>query len=101
MTLSPMQESILRLLAEGPRGDREVDKLKHNATEPLRIALKCAHESGLVKRSGGRWHITAKGKKALPPRSVSLPQTVYQPPKVYRRPGSDHSWIPSHYGDAR
>lgn len=100
-TISPTQQSILRILADGPLSTESLQKRLTSGPESWHQALENSHAAGLVKRSGRIWHITAKGRRALPPRAVTLPQTTYVPPRVYRRAGSCHRHIPSHYGNAR
>jgi len=59
------------------------------------FAVEALAAEGLIALKWSRWRLTRRGREAMPTISSLPPMVPYVPPAVVRRPGSDHSHIPS------
>lgn len=97
MTLPPLASQILRLLAETPRTtERLFELLPSNARSHITRAIERLRADGLVALKRGKWQISKAGWRAVPQAPPPVPMAPYVPPvRPPRRPGSDHSHLPS------
>ena len=92
----PLRAGILRALSVAPRNMTELGRcMSAHATSVIARTVEQLADEGLVALKWGRYRLTSAGRAALPSISSLPPMQPYVPPAVVRRPGSDHSHIPS------
>ena len=98
-----LRTSILRAIETKPRNDRELSlALSRYAPVHILATVRTLAEEKLVALRWSRWRITASGRVVLPRMQTLPPMAPYKaPPAPPRRANSDHSHIPSRYGDTR
>lgn len=89
--------AILEALRHGPKGERAlIAAMPAVCGAPTCLAvLRDMRSQGLVAHSGKQWRLTLAGKRLLRPLATGVTTSVYVPPRVVRRAGSDHSYLPS------
>lgn len=91
-----LRASILRTLHVEPAGASALHRrLGRHAPRIIDATVAALVDEGLVALKWSRWRLTSAGRAALPGMSALPPMRPYVPPMVVRRPGSDHSHIPS------
>jgi len=91
-----LRAAILRTLHVDPCGSSALHRrLGRHAPRIIDATVAALTADGLVALKWSRWRLTSAGRAALPSLSALPPMQPYVPPMVVRRPGSDHSHIPS------
>lgn len=91
-----LRAAILRTLHVEPAGSSALHRrLGRHAPRIIDATVAALVAEGLVALKWGRYRLTSAGRAALPSISSLPPMWPYVPPMVVRRPGSDHSAIPS------
>ena len=90
----PLRGTVLRALQVAPRNSAELARAQHSPRN-IGFAVAALVDEGLIALKWSRWRLTSAGRAALPSISALPPMQPYVPPAVVRRPGSDHSHIPS------
>lgn len=97
-----LRSSILRALQAEPRNDVELARaVSGHSPRNINASVAALQNDGLVALKWGKWRLTKLGRQSLPSLHTLPPMQPYVRPPVLRRPGSDHSHIPSRYGDLR
>lgn len=92
----PLRAGILRALSVAPRNMTELGRcMSAHATSVIAHTVEVLIDEGLVALKWNRYRLTRAGRLAIPSMSALPPMQPYRPPAVVRRPGSDHSAIPS------
>ncbi len=92
----PLRAGILRALSVAPRNMPELGRcMSRHATTVIAQTVETLVAEGLVALKWNRYRLTRAGRLAIPSMSALPPMQPYVPPMVVRRPGSDHSHIPS------
>lgn len=91
-----LRAAILRTLHVAPAGASALHRrLGRHAPRIIDATVAALAAEGLIALKWGRYRLTSAGRAALPSISSLPPMQPYVPPMVVRRPGSDHSHIPS------
>lgn len=91
-----LRASILRTLHVEPAGPSALHRrLGRHAPRIIDATVAALAAEGLVALKWSRYRLTSAGRAALPSISSLPPMQPYRAPTVVRRPGSDHSAIPS------
>jgi hypothetical protein len=91
-----LRAAILRALSVAPRNMTELGRcMSAHATSVIARTVETLSDEGLVALKWGRFRLTRTGRLAIPSMSALPPMVPYRSPAVVRRPGSDHSHIPS------
>lgn len=92
----PLRGTVLRALQVAPRNSAELARaLAQHSPRNIGFAVEALAAEGLIALKWSRWRLTRRGREALPGISSLPPMQPYRSPAVVRRPGSDHSHIPS------
>ncbi len=92
----PLRGTVLRALQVAPRNSAELARaIAQHSPRNIGFAVAALVDEGLIALKWGRYRLTSAGRAALPSVSSLPPMQPYVPPMVVRRPGSDHSAIPS------
>ncbi|GIK83054.1 MAG: hypothetical protein BroJett024_41590 [Alphaproteobacteria bacterium] len=92
----PLRGTVLRALQVAPRNSAELARaIAQHSPRNIGFAVEALAAEGLIALKWSRWRLTRRGREALPSLSALPPMQPYVPPMVVRRPGSDHSHIPS------
>jgi hypothetical protein len=92
----PLRGTVLRALQVAPRNSAELARaIAQHSPRNIAFAVEALAAEGLIALKWSRWRLTRRGREALPSISSLPPMRPYVPPMVVRRPGSDHSHIPS------
>lgn len=97
MTLPPLASQILRLLSETPRTtDRLFELMPGTARSYITRAVDRLRADKLIALKWGKWHVSKAGRRVVPaPPPAPVMRPYVPPPAPPRRPGSDHSRLPS------
>ena len=97
MTVPRLGSQLLRLLSEAPRPTDKLCVAISGAARPhVARAIERMADEGLIALKWGRWQLTRAGRRAVPAPELQVAVRPYVPPVAPpRRPGSDHSHIPS------
>lgn len=92
----PLRHTILRALQVAPRNSAELARcMSAHPTSLIVRTTELLIAEGLVALKWNRYRLTRAGRLAIPSLSALPPMEPYRSPPVVRRPGSDHSHIPS------
>ena len=93
---APLRSAILRTLHTDPCSSSILHRrISRHAPAMIDATVADLIAEGLVTLKWSRYQLTRAGRDALPSLSTLPPMQPYVPPMVVRRPGSDHSHIPS------